>query len=427
MAKVKYIPPQADPQAGSSVTALHSGPLMLILRDLRVLASNLRYLPFILIPPQSKSIDDELNPFREGAWVLLLQGLLLTVQATLLALLLPALMFLPGLVFLFAVSVSLGFLYIMIMPLDGPPIVHSTAGCQAGLQASQHADERWIFINGCAVGHPILRQNIARLSKLFGRKVTGIHNKTHGTFGDVLDCVLQRCVDYKSSGVRASYRHIKAILLDPAVKKVVLIGHSQGGIILSLVIDHLFAELPVACMSKVEIYTFGSAASHFSNPLISAPPSPNYAKAPDGDLNEEHPPDHVISHIEHYANEYDLVCRWGTLYCTEGDLANRYAGSVFVRMGATGHMLNQHYLDFMFPIPGETAAAGGEVFLDSAVTTDEALAMQREDAAASAAVGSKNAKSGLETSRHRLGQSTHKRQTVKDVSRLWRYQKGQSP
>ncbi|KAL8953557.1 MAG: hypothetical protein Q9183_007325, partial [Haloplaca sp. 2 TL-2023] len=236
-----------------------------------------------------------------------------------------------------------------------------------------------------------------------------------------------RCLDYKSSGVRTSYCHIKAVLLDPDVKKVVLIGHSQGGIILSLVIDQLLTALPVACMSKVEIYTFGSAASHFSNPLLYAPKKLSHAKALDGDLDRENPPSHVISHIEHYANEYDLVCRWGTLHCTEGDLTNRYAGSVFVRMGATGHMMNQHYLDFMFPIPGETEPAGADDFLDSIVTTDEVLAMQREDAAASAAGGPKNGKSGLETSRHSPSQRTHKRQTVKDVSRLWKYQKGQSP
>ncbi|KAL8950362.1 MAG: hypothetical protein Q9222_003596 [Ikaeria aurantiellina] len=315
----------------------------------------------------------------------------------------------------------------MLKPLDGPRIVQSTAGCQPEMQASQHHDERWIFINGCVVGHPILRQNIDRLSKVFGRKVTGIHNRTHGTFGDLLDCLLQRCLDYKSSGVRASYRHVKAVLLDPDVKKVVLIGHSQGGIILSLIIDQLFAELPVDCMSKIEVYTFGSAASHFSNPLLSASTNSSHTKTLDEDLKEEHPPSHVISHIEHYANEYDLVCRWGTLHCTESDLTNRYAGSVFVRIGATGHMLNQHYLDFMFPIPGETAPANAEDFLDSITITDHALALKRVDATIIAARGFQNGESSVETSRYRVARDTHKHQIVKDVSRLWRYQKGQSP
>ena len=400
---------------------------MLILRDLGVLTSNLQYLPFILIPLRSHCVDDELNPFRAGAWVLLLQGLLFTVQANLLALLLPAAMFFPGLVFSIAVIASLCLLYIMLSPLDGPRIVHSTAGCQPETRASQHDHEQWIFINGCVVGHPILRQNIDRLSRIFGRKVTGIHNRTRGTFGDLLDCLLQRCLDYKSAGVRASYRHVKAVLLDSDVKKVVLIGHSQGGIILSLVIDQLFAEMPVGCMSKIEIYTFGSAASHFSNPLLSAPSNSNYAKESDGDLREGQLPSHVISHIEHYANEYDLICRWGTLHCIESDLTNRYAGSVFVRMGATGHMLNQHYLDFMFPIPGETASANIEGFLESVLITDEALAMKRVDAAATAARGPQDGKSGLETSTFCVGQGTLTGQTVKDVSRLWRYQKGQSP
>ena len=46
-------------------------------------------------------------------------------------------------------------------------------------------------------------------------------------------------------------------------------NHSvRGGIIISLVLDHLFDELPSSVMSKLEIYTFGSAASHFSNPRL---------------------------------------------------------------------------------------------------------------------------------------------------------------
>ncbi|KAL8870514.1 MAG: hypothetical protein Q9174_003460 [Haloplaca sp. 1 TL-2023] len=429
MAKVKYIPSQTDPLVGSSVSALHNSPSMLFLHDLRVLASNLQYLPYILLPLIPKTIDDELNPFRAGAWVLLLQALVFTVQATLVALLIPAFLFLPGLVFLYTAIASLAFLYIILRVLDWPRVIHSTAGCATESQGLQHLDERWIFINGCVVGHPILRRNIDRLSRLFGRKITGIHNRTYGTFGDLLDCLLQRCYDYKSSGVRTSYRHIKAVLLDPEVTKVVLIGHSQGGIILSLVIDQLFAELPTACMSKIEIYTFGSAASHFSNPLISAPRSPDDAKTSEGDLkSEDHPPRHVISHIEHYANEFDLVCRWGTLHSTEGHLNYRYAGSVFVRMGATGHMLNQHYLDFMFPIPGEAAPADAQDFLDSTLITDEGLAVERESTAATNATqNSQNGNGKLETVKHGVARDTHRRRTVRSVSRLWKYQDGLSP
>lgn len=72
-------------------------------------------------------------------------------------------------------------------------------------------------------------------------------------------------------------------------------------------------------------------------------------------------------------------------------LDNRYSGCVFVRRGATGHLLNQHYLGVMFPIPNtapqsqserdaEKNAAGevNEAFLDKVVDVDEKTATRRE-------------------------------------------------
>lgn len=83
------------------------------------------------------------------------------------------------------------------------------------------------------------------------------------------------------------------------------------------------------------------------------------------------------------------------LHNTRNVLDNRYSGSVFVRAGATGHMLIQHYLDVMFPIPGSAPQArtehdteegasckvGGN-FLDKVVVVDEKTAIKRESAAA---------------------------------------------
>lgn len=159
-------------------------------------------------------------------------------------------------------------------------------------------------------------------------------------------CLIQRAVAYHDSGVRLTYAYLKAILVDPTVTKVVLIGHSQGGIIVSLAIDDLLAQLPTRTMSKLEVYTFGSAASHFSNPSLALLSNPSInqrgdqtslqisqSKADPADANQGQ---HVIPHMEHYANEYDLVPRWGVLHSVQDVLHTRYAGSVFVRMGGSG-------------------------------------------------------------------------------------------
>ena len=159
-------------------------------------------------------------------------------------------------------------------------------------------------------------------------------------------CLLQRAVSYHDFGTRFAYAYLKAILVDPTVTKVVLVGHSQGGIIVSLVIDDLLAQLPARTMSKLEVYTFGSAASHFSNPSLallsdsslnhSGEQSPLKISQAKAETTDAHEGKHIISHMEHYANEYDLVPRWGVLHSVQDVLNTRYAGSVFVRMRASG-------------------------------------------------------------------------------------------
>ncbi len=210
-------------------------------------------------------------------------------------------------------------------------------------------------------------------------------------------------------------------------------------------------------MSKLEIYTFGSAASHFSNPLLSltieaerpgsqtSPPSVHFDLPPQ--------PKHVISHIEHYANEKDMVPRWGVLHCVQDILDNRYAGSVFVRMGASGHLFNQHYMDAMFPLGGPDTVWQSGSFLDHQVKVDKKLAMKKENVAISK-IGIMRRESGLEfgngqviddgagavhghsentvmtfgrTNSGQVLSEEAQGKTVRELSRLWRYEGGQSP
>lgn len=47
-----------------------------------------------------------------------------------------------------------------------------------------------------------------------------------------------------------------------------------------------------------------------------------------------------------------------------------YFGRVFERVGATGHLLNQHYLDEMFRMEGGVVVEGN-AFMDSLVEPEE--------------------------------------------------------
>ena len=253
--------------------------------------------------------------------------------------------------------------------------------------------------------------------------------------------------------VRVTYAYLKPILIDPTVTKVVLIGHSQGGIIVSLAIDQLLTELPASCLCKLEIYTFGSAASHFSNPLLSIPLKADPSSST-SNIQVDFSPiaKHLIPHIEHYANEQDMVPRWGVLHSVCDILRNRYAGSVFVRLGASGHLFNQHYMDSMFPLPTKDRSSLVESFLDRIVTLDRKLGIGREvsqtfdilrkettlefgngqEMQLGSGIANGTGAAGAimtfaRTESGRLMGEEARGKTVRELSRLWRYQGGRSP
>lgn len=171
---------------------------------------------------------------------------------------------------------------------------------------------------------------------------------------------------------------LKTTLYDPAVKKVVFILHSQGGIEGGMILDWLLQEVPADLLSKLEIYTFGNAANHFNNPYkdVGAQASARRGGDSDGRLKK------AVRYIEHYAHTDDFVARWGVLnflcnfsFAVSG---SRYVGRVF-EYPAAGHQFVQHYLDGMFPLEacavseefplGWKGAAGeqGSVFMTSRV------------------------------------------------------------
>ena len=51
--------------------------------------------------------------------------------------------------------------------------------------------------------------------------------------------------------VRIAYDYLKAYLCDPTITKIILVVHSQGGIIASMALDHLFADVPQAVFAKL--------------------------------------------------------------------------------------------------------------------------------------------------------------------------------
>lgn len=268
------------------------------------------------------------------------------------------------------------------------------------------------------------------LAATFGRPVTGIHNRSFGVIFDIIECLIQRNFNYETYDIRVTYEALKDALEDPdkRLDKVVVLCHSQGGILVSLALERLYAQLPAACFDKLEVYTFGSAAAHFYNPLRILPPRDNssvsvepHVPVPRRDLSN-----HYIRTVEHYCNEYDLVPQWGVLYhMSKGK--RTYSGRAFVRKGATGHLFDVHYLAPYFPllkmkknIDDPALFINEHVEVDNCNTPLLRVGSFLAEVSSSSSDSSSNSEDEMPSTD---GPETNGKVEVRvrDVSRLWRY------
>ena len=320
-----------------------------------------------------------------------------------------------------------------------------------------------------------MSSNLERLSKTFRRPILGIHNPSFGMPFDVLECMIQRTFAYSTLDIRNAYTTLSTLLADESIKKLVLIAHSQGAIEAGMVLDWLYATVPMKQVAKLEVFTFGNAANHWNCPM-----------------NEDGP---VIEHVEHYANDGDWVARFGILHfrqphdisggATNEDSAlgksseeeqpqtpqmpqtpilardsvqkkstwelelkrwkmNRFFGRMFKKEDCSGHQLNQHYLDNLFVMDEKLERVldgdDGQIWLGNGrgPETEEAVSfmdmevdpqmLDRDNTVIAVASNPRRgeaAENGLELRNE--GGRRAKRVKVKDLSRLWLYKNGQTP
>jgi hypothetical protein len=117
-----------------------------------------------------------------------------------------------------------------------------------------------------------------------------------------------------------------------------------------------------------------------------------------------------ISYIEHYANAYDFVSRFGVLEFVPPDLSqdtlNRFSGRLFERMDHGGHMFVQHYLNNMF-------GTNKEAFLSQTMDADGGNRM--------------NSRPEMAENHHEILHEGMREKTVREVCRLVHYLGGGSP
>ena len=149
---VRYIPTQMDTMASLSTQATRQSPIRLMLQDTGVLIANLRYLPDIVLPFKGKNSSDEFYLDCSGYKDIIVQSLLLIIEALSLIVAIPAFLILPGLAWMTVCAACSVLVYGLSKLIEGPTVVYSNMSKETVVMANQHRSERWLFINGCIVG-----------------------------------------------------------------------------------------------------------------------------------------------------------------------------------------------------------------------------------------------------------------------------------
>jgi len=235
--------------------------------------------------------------------------------------------------------------------------------------------ERWFYLNGICSDTRVARINVLALRKLFRRPVMLLHNDTQGLVLDLAECVAGKAMDVITDSVLALFPPILEALTDPARRRVIIVAHSQGTILASVMLKMLeellqlgvdssgqhadeaarrglhrhpasperqlarriIDEWPIDtpspwqnlvidhdCIARLELYCFANAATSMEP----------FAVSHDG---------RPIPWIESFGNEYDAVARLGLLAPPHGWGSTRITGERYFRPGRWGHLLNAHY------------------------------------------------------------------------------------
>lgn len=175
---------------------------------------------------------------------------------------------------------------------------------------THHQDTIVFFLNGICTDKRVWEINAKEILQYFDfHEVLPLHNPTKGVVSDLVECVFGRNFDIEDRDTHTLYKTLRNALV--GANKVIVIAHSQGGIMISQIIEHLYKESNPH-MHKLEVYTFASAACEM--------------------MKGDH-------YAEHYANNFDYVSRIGVL-----SYQYDYYGKIYERTDGYGHLLNGHYL-----------------------------------------------------------------------------------
>jgi len=218
--------------------------------------------------------------------------------------------------------------------------------------------EKWFFINGIMTNDDVAQLNAAYLSDLFHRPITLIQNSTCGLVSDLAECALGKQWRRTTEAVKKAFPAIHAALKSEK-EKVVIIAHSQGTIIASVVLQLLEAITQPALPERAAF----AAPLRYAEPIFIFPEEYELDPKDFAALTEDElaklemycfancantlkylHPDRAVPWIESFGNEFDIVARLGMLAPRAQEWHIEIDGPRYVHRRAWGHLLNEHYL-----------------------------------------------------------------------------------
>ena len=119
-----------------------------------------------------------------------------------------------------------------------------------------------IFVNGILMDMDAVLHIQKLLRNIFNHPISLFYNASDSIIPDLFECLLNKSTNMFTEDSLKLFMSILSILLNPKIKKLICIGHSQGTILLSSVLNNL----KQICMDdkylqKLELYLFSNCST----------------------------------------------------------------------------------------------------------------------------------------------------------------------
>jgi hypothetical protein len=243
-----------------------------------------------------------------------------------------------------------------------------------GVHNGPFGTERWYFINGILTNAEVAEWNADALSAMFGRPISVWYNASEGVIGDLIESAIGKSFENITEAVDANVEAFIHAICDDSVDRMILISHSQGTLITSVLLKMLEEWLkPPQLIGGAGAQKL-SNERHIAKRLAGTEPKaeqPERSRRAEAYARKHLKPAHVARlecycfatcctsltpvaltgqpprhtpWLESYGNEFDLVARFGLLAPPHGIGSARIQGDRYRRDKAWGHFLNVHYL-----------------------------------------------------------------------------------